>query len=163
MTFISDRNRVQLKDPLIDGRQSETALKIQRGCQRYLRGLDFCSVPEVTLASGRRADLLALGPKSDLWIIEIKSSVADFRADSKWETYRDFCDRLYFATVAEVPLDIFPQEAGLILCDSYGAEIIREAPEHKLAAARRKAVTLRFAQCAARRLQDISDPDRRLG
>ena len=152
-------NRILLDDPLTDGRQSETALKVWRGAARLLRLMDYACLPEVTLSSGRRADLLALGPKQELWIIEVKSSIADFRADTKWPDYRQHCDRLYFATHPDVPLDIFPEEAGLILSDGFGAEIIRDAPEHKLTAATRKAVTLRFARNAAHRLHDLNDPD----
>lgn len=152
-------NRIALDDPLTDGRQSETALKVWRGAARLLRLMDFACLSEVTLASGRRADLLALGPKQELWIIEVKSSVADFRADNKWPDYRQHCDRLFFATHPDVPQDIFPEEAGLILSDGFGAEILREAPEHKVAAATRKSVTLRFARHAAHRLHDLTDPD----
>lgn len=157
-----DSNRIQLDDPLTDGRQSELALKVWRGAARLLRGHGFACLPEVTLASGRRADLLALGPKHELWIIEVKSSIADLRADKKWTDYRAHCDRFYFATHPDVPTDIFPGDAGLILSDGFGAEILREASVHKLAAATRKAVTLRFARQAALRLHDISDPDGRI-
>lgn len=151
--------RIELGDPLADGRQSETALKVWRGAARLLRQLDFSCLPEVTLASARRADLLALGPKHELWIVEVKSSIADLRADNKWPDYRQHCDRLYFATHPDVPTDIFPEDAGLILSDGFGAEILREAPEHKLAAATRKSVTLRFARHAANRLHGLLDPD----
>ncbi|MEM8700636.1 MAG: MmcB family DNA repair protein [Pseudomonadota bacterium] len=151
--------RLQLDNPLVDGRQSETALKVWRGTARLMRQFDFACLPEVTLASSRRADLLALGPKHEIWIIEVKSSVADFRADHKWPDYRQHCDRLFFATHPDVPLNIFPEEAGLIVSDGFGAEILREAPEHKLAAATRKSVTHRFARHAANRLHDLSDPD----
>ncbi len=143
---------------LIDGRQSETALKVRRGVGRLIRRLGASCVAEITLVSGRRADLMAIGKSGEIWIIEVKSSLADLRADKKWFDYRDFCDRLYFATAPEVSLDPFPEDAGLMLSDGYGAEIMREAPEHKLAAARRKAVTLRFARMAARRLHDLMDP-----
>ncbi|MBA5778768.1 MmcB family DNA repair protein [Stappia sp. F7233] len=154
-------NRIRLEDPLADGRQSLTAQMVWRGTARLLRQMGFASVGELTLASGRRADLAALGPKGDLWIIEVKSSLADFRSDHKWPDYRDFCDRFFFASHAGVPQEVFPQEAGLILSDGYFAEILREAPEHRLAGARRKAVTLRFAQAAAHRLHDALDPDGR--
>ena len=151
--------RIQLDDPLVDGRQSDTALKVWRGTARLLRQMDFACLPEVTLASARRADLLAIGPRHELWIVEVKSSIADFRADSKWPDYRLHCDRLFFATHPDVPSDIFPEEAGLIISDGFGAEILREAPEHKLAAATRKSVTLRFARHAANRLHNLADPD----
>lgn len=151
-------NHPDTPERLVDGRQSETALKVRRGVGRLIRQLGASCVAEITLVSGRRADLMAIGKKGEIWIIEVKSSLADLRADSKWPDYRDFCDRLYFATAPEVPLDLFPQEAGLMLSDGYGAEILREAPEHKLAGARRKAVTLRFARMAATRLHDLMDP-----
>lgn len=153
--------RLQVDDPLTDGRQSDMALKIWRGTGRLLRSLDFACLPEVTLASGRRADLLALGPKHELLIVEVKSSIADFRADNKWPDYRQHCDRLYFATHPDMPFEIFPEDAGLIIADGFGAEILREAPEHKLPAATRKSVTQRFARQAAIRLHDLTDPDGR--
>lgn len=155
---IPNSGRIALDDPLNDGRQSDTALKIWRGTARMLRQRQFACLPEVTLASARRADLLALGPRHELWIIEVKSSVADFRADHKWPDYRLHCDRLFFATHPDVPLDIFPEDAGLIVSDGFGAEILREAPEHKVAAATRKAVTLRFARSSADRLHALMDP-----
>src|SRR6195256_5819905 len=103
-----------------DGRQSATALAVARGTTRLLHALGFSVVSELPLPSGRRADLVALGVLGELWIVEIKSSVADFRADQKWTDYRLHCDRLFFATAAHVPLDIFPADAGLLLADGYG-------------------------------------------
>ncbi|PCH80279.1 MAG: hypothetical protein COB90_08910 [Hyphomicrobiales bacterium] len=141
-----------------DGRQSETALRIQKGTCRHLRALGFSTLPELTLKSGRRADLISINDKGEIWIIEIKSSVEDFRVDQKWPEYRDYCDRFFFATIADVPEEIFPQSEGFILADEYGADILRDAPLVKLAAARRKAVTLRFAQAAANRLHRLTDP-----
>ena len=102
--------------------------------------------------TGRRADLVAVMPKGDIWIIEIKTSIEDFRVDRKWPEYRLFCDRFFFATHPDVPADIFPEEAGFILSDGYGAEILREAPEHRLAAPTRKALTLRIARTSSARL-----------
>ena len=144
--------------PLADGRQSETALAIARGTARYLHALGYCVVSELPLPSGRRADLVALGGDGQIIIVEIKSSVADFRADQKWMEYRRHCDRLFFATHAGVPCDIFPAEAGLIVADAFGASIVSEAPEQRIAAATRRAVTLRFAHAAALRLQAVADP-----
>lgn len=138
--------------PLIDGRQSDRAMMVRRGIQRLLVDLNIASLPEVSLASGRRADLVALGPGGTLWIIEIKTSIEDFRVDRKWPEYHQYCDRLYFATHPGVPDAIFPEECGLMLSDGFGAEILREAPEQRLAPATRKAMTLRFAQTAAQRL-----------
>ena len=144
---------------LADGRQSETALSVARGARRLLRSFGYSSLTEVTLASGRRADLLALAGNGEIHIVEIKSSLADFRADQKWPEYREFCDRFYFAVPPDFPLEVIPQEAGLIVADSYGAEVQRAAPEHKIAPARRRAVLLRFAQVAADRLHLLADPD----
>ena len=150
----------RLLDPVapIDGRQSETALLIARGTRRYLRALGFASVAEMPLRSGHRADLVALGGDGTILIVEIKSSVADFRADTKWREYRAHCDRLYFAVTAAMPPVILPEDAGLIVADAYGAELVRDAPEHRLSPTTRRMVTLRFAQLAAQRLHALTDP-----
>ena len=142
----------------IDGRQSPTALAVARGTARLLFSLGLSTVSELALASGRRADLVALSGDGELWIVEIKSSIEDFRADRKWLDYRLYCDRLFFATALGVPLEIFPHDAGLILADAFGASILREAPEHRLPAARRRSMMLRFAHSAAGRLQALADP-----
>jgi hypothetical protein len=145
--------------PPLDGRQSERALFVARGVGRLLRARGFAVVSELSLATGRRADMVGLGPGGDIWIVEIKSSVEDFRADNKWPDYRFSCDRLFFATHGEVPTDIFPEDAGLILADRFGAELMREAPEHRLPGATRKAMLVRFAQTAAVRLHGLVDPE----
>jgi hypothetical protein len=142
----------------IDGRQSPTALAIARGTARHLHALGYCVVSELPLPSGRRADLVALGVGGEIVIVEIKSSVADFRADQKWMDYRLHCDRLFFATVVDVPCEIFPKDTGLIVADAFGAVTISEAPEHRLPAPTRKAMMLRFAHAAALRLQALADP-----
>lgn len=143
----------------IDGRQSETALTVARGAARLLHAHGFCVVNELPLPSGRRADLVALDGGGELWIVEIKSSIADFRADQKWQDYRLHCDRLFFATTVEVPCEIFPPDAGLIVADAYGAHFHCEAPEHRLPAATRKSMMLLFARAAALRLQSLADPN----
>jgi hypothetical protein len=142
----------------VDGRQSPTALAIARGTARFLHALGYAVVSELPLPSGRRADLVALGGDGEIVIVEIKSSVADFRADQKWMDYRLHCDRLFFATIVDVPCVIFPPDAGLIVADAFGASIMCEAPEHRIAAATRKTVMLRFAYAAALRLQALADP-----
>jgi hypothetical protein len=142
-----------------DGRQSETALFVARGTRRLLRRLNFSTVTELPLLSGRRADIVALADDGRVHIIEIKSSIADFRADMKWRDYRAHCDRLYFAIPDSVPVEIMPPDAGLIVADAYGADILREAPEHRLAAATRRAVVMRFAHAAAHRLHGLLDPE----
>ena len=143
----------------VDGRQSETALKIARGTARLLHLHGFCVVSELPLGSGRRADLVALGGDSEIWIVEIKSSIADFRADQKWMDYRRHCDRLFFATTLDVPCDIFPKDTGLIVADAFDASIVCDAPEHRLHASTRKCMTLAFARAAALRLAALADPE----
>jgi hypothetical protein len=142
-----------------DGRQSQTALAVARGAARLLHAHGFCVVSELPLPSGRRADLVALDGAGTIWIVEIKSSVADFRADQKWQDYRGHCDRLYFATTVEVPCEIFPPDTGLIVADAFGAVFKCAAPEHRLPAATRKAMLLLFARAAALRLQSLADPN----
>lgn len=142
-----------------DGRQSATASAIQRGVCRHLRAAGFATLCEFTLASGRRVDVMGLSPSGQIWIVEIKSSLEDFRADLKWPEYRDFCDRLYFAITTDLSPEIMPAEAGLIIADGWGAEIQRDPAEHLLHASRRKAMTLSFARAAALRLHGLYDPE----
>jgi hypothetical protein len=148
-------------DPVVcrDGRQSETAAAIQRGVGRMLRGAGFACVPELSLANGRRADVLALGRKGEVWIIEIKSSPADYLSDSKWRDYMEFCDRFFFAIPADMDPSLIDEGAGLIIADAWGADIVRDAAEARLAGARRKAVTLLVARTAAMRLHSATDPN----
>ena len=140
-----------------DGRQSATALAIQRGLSRLLRDHDHVLLTEFTLASGRRADVIALGTDGMIWIIEIKSSPEDFYADNKWQEYREFCDKFSFAIPQTMDAGIIPLEAGLIIADQWGAEQMRPASQHLLHASRRKALTHSFARSAAQRLQSIAD------
>jgi hypothetical protein len=144
---------------LRDGRQSAAAFDICRGAARVLKAHGLAAVSEVALANGRRADLAGLADSGELWIVEIKSCLEDFRADRKWPDYRDFCDRLFFAVAPDFPREVLPPDAGLIVADRYGGEIVRVAPEHRLAAARRKAMTVRLARIAALRLQGAIDPE----
>lgn len=142
-----------------DGRQSERALAVRRGTLRLLAAHDFYALPEVTLASGRRADLLAVSRKGEIWIVEIKSSRADLMADSKWPEYRHYCDRLYFATLPDVEEALFSMEAGLIIADAYGGALVRPAPAHPLPGAARKALLVRIARLGAARLTALSYPE----
>lgn len=142
-----------------DGRQSDTALLVARGTRRLLRRLNFSTVTELPLLTGRRADIVALAMDATIFIVEIKSSVADFRADTKWRDYRAHCDRLFFAIPDTVPIEVLPEDSGLILADAFGAEILRQAPEYRIAAATRRAMLVRFAQAAAQRLHRLSDPE----
>lgn len=132
--------------------------ELARGICRALAHRGFATLLEVSLANGRRADVLALGRDAELVIVEIKCSVADFKSDRKWPEYRDFCDRLYFAVPESFPRELIPEECGLMVADAFGAALLREAPSAPLVAARRRAVLLRFAQLAAGRLRRVIDP-----
>jgi len=142
-----------------DGRQSPAAFAICRGVARLLRAHGLAAISELALANGRRADVVAIADSGEIWIVEIKSCLEDFRADQKWPEYREFCDRLFFAVAPTFPREVLPEDTGLIVADRYGGEIVRAAPEHKLAGARRKAMTLRLARSAALRLQGVIDPE----
>ncbi|MFX0545562.1 MmcB family DNA repair protein [Roseovarius sp. S1116L3] len=131
---------------------------LARGVCRHLDEMNFAALEEYVPERGRRVDVMALGPKGELWVIECKSSRADFMSDSKWHGYLDWADRFFWAVDANFPAEILPEETGLIRADGYGAEIIRMGPETRLAGARRTAVTRKFARDAARRLQGWRDP-----
>jgi hypothetical protein len=141
-----------------DGRQSERALIIRRGTLRLLAALNCYALSEVTLASGRRADLVAVSRTGDIWIVEIKSSREDLRVDTKWPEYRPFCDRLFFATLPDVDADLFPKDAGLIIADSFGGAVLRDGPQHAMPAATRKALLVRLARLGAARWTHLHDP-----
>jgi hypothetical protein len=105
--------------------------------------------------NGRRADLMALSARGELTIVEVKSSLEDFRTDGKWPEYAPFCDRFYFAVAPEFPRHVLPQEPGLIVADAFGGAVLNEPPAFPLAPARRKALTLSFARLAAWRASSI--------
>ncbi|SMY08709.1 MmcB family DNA repair protein [Flavimaricola marinus] len=131
---------------------------LARGVCRHLLTHDFVSVEELVPTSGLRVDVMALGPKGEVWVIECKSSRADFQSDQKWQGYLEWCDRFFWAVDADFPTELLPDETGLILADSYDAEIVRMAPETKLAAARRKVMVQKFARHAAIRWHGARDP-----
>lgn len=125
---------------------------LARGVCRMLAEYGYATLPEFPVKTGRRMDICALGPRGDIWCIEVKSSRADFQADTKWPEYLEWCDRLSFAVPEGFAEELLPFEHGLIRADAWGAEVIREAPDEGLSAARRRALTLRFARLAADRL-----------
>lgn len=141
---------------MADDHLNPCAGDICRGVLRLLADLNFAGVTEMTLANGRRADIAAIGPKGEISIVEIKSSVADFRSDGKWPDYLPFCDRFYFAVGHGFPQELVPEHAGLIVADGFGGAVLREPGVTPLAAARRKAVTLRFARLAAGRFVQLA-------
>ena len=138
--------------------ENNLAQLLCRGVCRALSDLGYAPLPEFRLASGRRADIFALADRGETLIVEIKSSIEDFRSDQKWPEYQPWCDRFFFAVAEDFPRDVVPDECGLIVADSWNAVILRESPLRKLAPARRKALTLRAALAASERLLRLTDP-----
>jgi hypothetical protein len=132
--------------------------RLARGVARRFSQFGWCSLLEFRLKTGRRVDVISLAPDGVITVVEVKSSTADFRSDQKWWDYLEFCDRFFFAVPADFPRELLPGDCGLIVADPYDAEILREAPVEKLPAARRKAMTLKFARTAAQRLLGHEDP-----
>ncbi|ADK99841.1 DNA repair putative endonuclease MmcB [Brevundimonas subvibrioides] len=129
----------------------ETTLGVTRGAARLLADMGYAPLLEVCLPNGRRADVMALGRKGDIVIVEVKSGPDDFRVDRKWPEYAPFCDAFYFAVAPEFPDGILPDAPGLIVADSFGGAVVRDAPVSPLAPARRKALTIAFGRLAAMR------------
>ena len=129
---------------------------VTRGAARLLVDLGYAPLAEVTLPNGRRADLMALSPRGEIAIVEVKSGLEDYRVDRKWHEYLPYCDRFAFAVAPEFPQDILPLEPGLIVCDGFGGAVLREAPSTALAPARRKALTIAFARLAAMRAAGVA-------
>lgn len=148
--------------PVLPAEEGAIALtpgqRLARGVCRHLRGHDFASVVELVPAPGLRVDVMALGPRGEIWVVECKSSRADYLTDRKWQGYLEWCDRFFWAVDADFPTDLLPGGTGLMLADGYDAEILRMGPEARLPPARRKAVTQGFARHAAQRLQGLRDP-----
>lgn len=134
----------------------EVTSHVAQGALRLLRALGYGALTEVRLRTGRRVDLLGLGPTGEIVIVEVKSGIEDFRADAKWPLYAPFCDGLFFAVDETFPLALLPLEAGVMVADRFGGAIVREAPRAPLAPSRRKAMTLGFARLAAARLSGAS-------
>lgn len=132
---------------------------LARGVCRHLASHGYAVIEEFVPDRGLRVDVMALGPKGELWVVECKSSRADFMTDSKWQGYLDWCDRYFWAVDQDFPTDLLPEGTGLILADAYDAEILRMPEEDKLASARRTKLTRKFATHAARRLHVLRDPD----
>jgi hypothetical protein len=133
--------------------------RLARGVARHLRGLDFATLFEFVPAPGLRVDVIGIGPKGEVWVVECKSSRVDFVSDVKWGGYLDWCDRFFWAVDADFPIDLLPTGAGLIIADAYDAEIQRWPEAAPLAGQRRRALTQRFARTAALRLSLLTDPD----
>lgn len=145
-------------DQTVDTLPAMPGQRLARGVCRALRGMDFVTVEELVPAPGLRVDVMALGPRGEVWVVECKSGRADYRSDRKWQHYLDWCDRFFWAVDAEFPVEVLPAETGLILADPYDAEVLRMGPETPLAPARRKVMVQKFARHAATRLQALRDP-----
>lgn len=135
----------------------DATMAVTRGCLRLCRDLGLTCLTELPLKTGRRVDVIGLDKKGQVTVIEVKSSLEDYTADSKWEEYLPFCDRFYFAVPLDFPVEVLPESVGLILADAYGAAIERPAAEGTMNAARRKSLTLRFARLAAERLMRVAE------
>lgn len=129
----------------------DTTLAVTRGAARVMLDLGYAPLLEVGLPNGRRADVMALGPRGDIVIVEVKSGLDDYRVDRKWHEYGPFCDAFYFAVAPEFPDGVLPDEPGLIVADGFGGAVVREAPSSPLAPARRKALTIAFGRLGAMR------------
>lgn len=141
----------------------QTGQLLQRSVSRHLASHGFACVEELVPTRGLRVDVMALGPKGEIWVVECKSCRSDFTSDRKWQGYLEWADRFFFAVDENFPTELLPDDQGLIIADSYHAEIIRMGPEAKLAAARRKVIIQKFATTAARRLQGLRDPNMHSG
>jgi hypothetical protein len=126
--------------------RAETTGAVTRGAARLLAAMGFAPLLEVSLPNGRRADIMALGPKGQ---IAVKSSLEDYRADRKWGDYLAYCDIFAFAVPPEFPMDVLPPEPGLIVADAFDGAMVRDSPLSPLSGPRRKAITLAFARLAA--------------
>src|ERR1700755_2711938 len=139
----------------VPGVRPATTAAVTRGASRLLTALGYAPLAEVTLPNGRRADLMALGRKGEIFIVEVKSGLEDFKTDAKWHEYRPYCDAFAFAVAPEFPREILPEEPGLIVADGFGGAVLREAPVVALAGARRKALPLAFGRLAALRAAGV--------
>ena len=148
---LDDEPRAELMPPM-------PGQRLARGVARALRAMDFVTVEELVPTPGLRVDLMGLGPKGEVWVIECKSGRADFRMDQKWQGYLEWCDRFFWAVDADFPTELLPDGTGLMLADAYDAEILRMGAENPLAGARRRVMLQKFARHAAARLQGYRDP-----
>jgi hypothetical protein len=142
---------VEASITLVQFSRPETTGTVTRGAARLLADMSYAPLLEVVLPNGRRADIMALGPKGEIVICEVKSCLEDYRVDIKWGDYLPYCDAFYFAVAPEFPRELLPDEPGLIVADGFGGAVLRDAPLVPLVAARRKALTLAFGRLAASR------------
>lgn len=140
--------------------RSDLARQLARGVIRLMNDMGFAAVTEFRLTNARRVDVMAVNAKGAIAVIEIKTTLSDFRSDTKWQEYLDYCDHFYFAVPEDLPGEHFPQAHGLIVADRFAGAVLRAAPYRKMNGARRRNVTLKFGRVAANRLKAYEDPDR---
>jgi hypothetical protein len=145
--------------PVARQARPDVTLAVCRGACRLLRQAGRSALLEVPLPDGRRADIMAIGGTGQLTIVEVKSSIEDWRTDQKWSDYLDWCDELYFAVPVDFPKELIPEAVGLIVADAYGGEILRLPARRPVAPARRKALLVDCARLASERLARLEDPD----
>ncbi|QIK40310.1 MmcB family DNA repair protein [Pontivivens nitratireducens] len=133
--------------------------EIARGVWRHLDTLDMTALTEFTPVRGLRVDVIGLTAKGEIWIVECKSSLGDFRSDAKWQNYLEWCDRFFWAVPQDFPVEVLPEDTGLMIADRFDAAIVRDAPLEKMPGARRKAMTLKLARAAMRRQLGWLEPD----
>ncbi|MBD9528616.1 MmcB family DNA repair protein [Paracoccus sp. PAR01] len=132
--------------------------RLQRGVARMLTALGHAALPEFVPVGGLRVDVISISPKGEIWVVECKSCRADFIGDRKWQGYLDYCDRFFWAVDTDFPDDLLPEDCGLIRADSWGAELLRMAPEVRLAGARRSRILRDIARVSTARLLAMTDP-----
>jgi len=137
----------------------DITLAVCRGACRLMRQTGRSVLRELPLPDGRRADIMAIAGSGELTIVEVKSSIEDWRVDQKWPDYLAWCDLLYFAVPVDFPQALIAEEVGLIVADAYGAEILRHPLRRPVAAARRKALLVDCARLASERLARLEDPE----
>ncbi|MDF3854909.1 MmcB family DNA repair protein [Paracoccus sp. P2] len=147
-----------LADPTADVLPALPGQRLARGVTRMLAGLGHAALPEFVPAGGLRVDVISVTPKGEIWVVECKSCRADFISDRKWQGYLEFCDRFFWAVDADFPEDLLPEGSGLIRADSWGAELVRMAPESRLAGARRSRLLRDIARVSTARLLALTDP-----
>ncbi|MEH6477997.1 MAG: MmcB family DNA repair protein [Sneathiella sp.] len=135
--------------------RSDKGVRLAKGVQVLFEAMGYASLTEVNLKSRRRVDVMGINDKGRILIAEVKSGPADFRSDTKWQEYLEYCDEFFFAVGEDFPTDLLPDDQGLIIADEFHAEVLRQSQDFKLNAARRKNVILRFARQAATRLRAV--------
>ena len=150
---------MELQPPIARQARPDITLAVCRGACRLMRQSGRAVLLELPLPDGRRADIMAVGATGELTIVEVKSSIEDWRVDQKWPDYLDWCDQLYFAVPVDFPQTLIPEEVGLIVADAYGGEMLRHSPRHPVAGARRKALLIDCARLASERLARLEDPE----